>query len=136
MEHIRQFDADRVLVVEDEALVRDLIIDMLDDAGFATIAACCAQEALQQLQSGPGIAAIVTDVDMPGEFDGIGLATRVSERWPWIGIIVTSGAHRGAALGLRRPALFLPKPFRADRLVAAVRSLIKPDFVEAERRAS
>jgi two-component system, response regulator PdtaR len=130
----------RVLVVEDDAFLRDMIADILAEAGFATNRACCASEALDLLQNQPDIAeeiaALVTDVDMPGELDGIGLAARVNEIRPQIGVVITSGAHRGGALGLRRPAVFLAKPFHADRLIAAVRSVIEAGFAAPQQCAS
>ena len=136
MEHARLLDADRVLVVEDDCLLREMIVDMLMDEGFATSEAYCADQALQLLRNRNDIAAMVTDVDMPGEMNGIALAAQVSQNWPWIGIVVTSGAHRGGALGVHRPVFFLPKPFRADRLVAAVHSVMATRFAPVHRRAS
>ncbi|HEY1736626.1 MAG TPA: response regulator, partial [Methylovirgula sp.] len=111
--------------------------DILNDAGFFTREAACAEEALDSLHEpafADEIAALVTDVDMPGDLDGVGLAALVQECWPRMGVVVTSGAHRGAALLLRKPAVFLPKPFRADRLIAALRSVIAPQFALAEQR--
>lgn len=132
-------DLRRVLVVEDDALVREVSADILADAGFRTSEATCAAEALALLQNpefAGEIDAIVTDVDMPGELDGIGLAARVREGWPRIGVVITSGVPRGTTAALRQPALFLAKPFRADRLIAAVESVLGPQFVETDRRAS
>jgi DNA-binding NtrC family response regulator len=132
-------DLCRILVVEDDALVREVSADILADAGFRTSEATCAAEALALLQNpefAGEIDVIVTDVDMPGELDGFGLAARVHEGWPRIGVVITSGAPRGAALALRQPTLFLAKPFRADRLIAAVESVLLPHITETERRAS
>jgi DNA-binding NtrC family response regulator len=132
-------DLRRVLVVEDDALVREVSADILTEAGFRTSEATCAAEALALLQNpefAGEIDAIVTDVDMPGELDGIDLAARVREVWPRIGVVITSGAPSGATAALRQPALFLAKPFRADRLVAAVQSVMDKRFAPIERRAS
>ena len=136
MEHARLLDAGRILVVEDDCLLREMIVDMLTDEGFAASETCCADEALHLLSNRSDFAAMVTDVDMPGELNGIALAAQVNEHWPRIGIVVTSGAHRGGALGVRRPVFFLPKPFRADRLIAAVHSVMEPEFASVHRRAS
>lgn len=136
MEHARLLDAGRILVVEDDCLLREMIVDMLTDEGFAASEACCADEALHLLSNRSDFAAMVTDVDMPGEMNGIALSARVTENWPWIGIVVTSGAHRGGALGVRRPVFFLPKPFRADRLIAAVHSVLNTELAPVRRRAS
>lgn len=136
MEYTRLLDAGHILVVEDDCLLREMIVDMLTDEGFAASEACCADEALRLLRDRSDFAAMVTDVDMPGELNGIALAAQVNERWPGIGIVVTSGAHRGGALGVRRPVFFLPKPFRADRLIAAVHSVMETEFASVHRRAS
>jgi DNA-binding NtrC family response regulator len=129
-------DPQRILLVEDDAFLRDVVADILAEAGFVTSQAGCAGEALGLLESqsdiAEEIAALVTDVDMPGEIDGIALAARVNETWPKIGVVITSGAHRGGALALRPPALFLAKPFRAERLVAAIRSVIEPGEANCE----
>ncbi len=132
-------DFRRVLVVEDDALVREVSADILAEAGFRTSEATCAAEALELLQNpefAGEIDAIVTDVDMPGDLDGIGLAARVREVWPRIGVVITSGAPRGAVAALRQPAMFLAKPFRAERLVAAVQSVMDTHYASTERRAS
>lgn len=136
MEHARLLDAGRILVVEDDCLLREMIVDMLTDEGFVTSEACCADEALRLLRGRSDFAAMVTDVDMPGELNGIALAKQVNERWPQIGVVVTSGAHRGGALGVRRSVFFLPKPFRADRLIAAVHFVMETEFASVHRRAS
>jgi len=140
MKQRRPEELSRILIVEDDDLLRVTISDFLCEAGFRTRQACCAEEALSLLEK-PGIAdeiaALVTDVDMPGDLDGVGLAALVRESWPHMGIVVTSGAHSGAALLLRKPALFLPKPFGSERLIAAVRAVIEPQFAPMEhRRAS
>lgn len=130
-------EMNRILIVEDDDLLRLTIADFLGEEGFRTRQACCADEALALLGK-PGIAdqiaAVVTDVDMPGDLDGIGLAALVHANWPHIGIVVTSGAHIGAALLLREPAVFLPKPFGSERLVSAVRAVIAPQFAPMEQR--
>ncbi len=111
-----------VLVVEDDPLVREMIIDILLEAGFATDEAGCADEALRGLAQQPEIAAVVTDIDMPGALDGIELSWRIDERWPQIGVIVISGGC-GTAAPLPRGALFLAKPFTASRLLHSLAEL-------------
>jgi len=120
MEQVRRVS--RILVVEDEPLVRDMIVDVLLEAGFDTHEAGCAEQALRGLAQQP-IDAVITDIDMPGELDGIDLARRINELWPGIGVIVTSGGSRPAA-SLPRMARFLAKPFTAGRLLHAITELI------------
>lgn len=139
MRQIRTSDSIRILVVEDDALVRGLIVDVLAEAGYATSEASCAAEALDLFSRRPEIAGeialVITDVDMPGEIDGIGLAARLKAAWPWLGIVITSGAHRAEIQMLCPWAVFLAKPFRADSLVTTVRSVIDADEA-SHRRAS
>ncbi len=63
-----------VLVVEDEAIIRMLLIDELEDAGFVVMEAEGADAAVVILSNGATIGVVVTDVRMPGSMDGLGLA--------------------------------------------------------------
>lgn len=137
MQQFRPGDPNHILLVEDDDLLRDILNDILCEAGFWTSEACCADEALHLLDEpgfAEGTAALVTDVDMPGMFDGIALANCVHERWPKIGIVVTSGAHCGAGLLMRPPAVFLPKPFQGERLIEAVHSVIGGELATSGHR--
>jgi CheY-like chemotaxis protein len=88
-------DPETVLLVEDEALVRMLGVDVLEEAGYRVIEAANADVALKVLEADPdAIAILVTDVHMPGSMDGEGLARIVDQRWPWIRVIITSGQAR------------------------------------------
>jgi two-component system, response regulator PdtaR len=117
---MRQDRRATVLVIEDDTLVRDMIVDILRDAGFGAVEAGCASEGLRALAEHP-IDAVITDVDMPGELDGMGLALRIGEFWPKIGVIVTSGRLAGP---LPPQTQFLAKPFTAERLLRSVADLI------------
>jgi len=57
------------------------------------------------------IAALITDIRMPGKFNGFVLAQRVSERWPWISILVTSEIT-ALARRLAQLAQFIAKPWK------------------------
>jgi DNA-binding NtrC family response regulator len=118
---MRQDRRANVLIVEDDTLVRDMIVDILLDAGFGTLQAGCANEGLRALTEHP-IDAVITDIDMPGELDGMGLARRIGELWPKIGVIIMSGRPAGP---LPPPdTQFLAKPFTAERLLRSVADLI------------
>ncbi len=109
-----------VLVVEDDLLVRDLIVEVLKEAGFAASEAASAEEALRLLVQ-KRIDAVITDIDMPGEFDGLGLARRIGELKPEVGVILTSGR---AGRVLPPGARFLVKPFTVRSLLQSVAALI------------
>jgi two-component system, response regulator PdtaR len=112
-----------VVVVEDEALIRLVASDALADAGFRTIEACNADEAMTLLEAKPDAVAIVTDVKMPGSLDGFGLAHLVANRWPETGIVVVSGHAVPGEGDLPKHALFLSKPYQPSALVSAVRKV-------------
>lgn len=80
-----------VLVAEDEAMVRQLSVDELEYAGYRVIEAADAGQALAILEAGVRVDVLFTDVNMPGEIDGMGLVRVVHQRWPDVGLIVTSG---------------------------------------------
>jgi CheY-like chemotaxis protein len=81
-----------ILVVEDEALVRMMLVDVLDDAGFKVMEAARADEALHVLATVPEVQVFVTDVEMPrGSVNGFELARRVRDDRQDIGVVIASG---------------------------------------------
>lgn len=115
-----------ILVVEDEVLVRMLACEFLNDGGFHSLEAVSAQEALALIDARPDIALMFTDVDMPGEINGSGLAHLVSMRKPAMKIIVTSGANMLAASDLPNGARFLQKPYSPSDLLEIIEELLAP----------
>ena len=114
-----------VLIVEDEPLIRMYAADLLEDAGFDVAEATSARAALAILEKRNGdVAALFTDVDMPGDMNGLELAGIVYSRWPHIAILVTSGVVRmvGALPG---GGVFLGKPYAAAAPVQILRELIQ-----------
>lgn len=111
----------RILVVEDEALIRMLACEMLLDAGFEVSEATDADSALQVLNDEPGIRAVFTDIDMPGGMDGVGLAAAIRAIAPAIACVVTSGKCGPA---LPEGAVFLPKPYGRRDLLAAIERVL------------
>jgi CheY-like chemotaxis protein len=110
-----------VLVAEDEALVRLLANDMLTDADYRVVEAQDGQEALTILGARNTVRALLTDVNMPN-VDGLELAKIVRQRWPHIGIIVTSGMPRPT--GLPAGARFISKPYRHEDLLSELEAVI------------
>jgi CheY-like chemotaxis protein len=110
----------RILVVEDEALIRDFVLEELEDAGFDVVVATNADEAIAILETQLDIRLVFTDIDMPGSMNGMKLAAAVRERWPPIHIIVTSGKGRPSELPAR--VLFIPKPYIGRNVVEVMRT--------------
>lgn len=109
-----------VLVVEDEPLVRIVAADAIADHGIMTWEAGDAHEALEILDQHPDIGLVVTDVGMPGEMDGLDLADQVAKKRPDVSVIVTSGQVHVSDEQLPDHGVFLPKPYRTERLVSLV----------------
>jgi CheY-like chemotaxis protein len=109
-----------VLVVEDEPLLRMAIVDYLEDAGFSVHEASHADDAIAILGTQPDIRIMFTDIDMPGGMDGLRLAAAVRERWPPIGIVVTSGCRMVGPGELPVESLFLPKPYDPEAVCRAL----------------
>ncbi len=112
----------RVLIVDDNELVRNMSDLVLRQHGFDTVVADSAATGLEQLELGP-IDAIVTDLTMPGELDGADLVRRVRDERPGIGIVVTTGytVHPST---FDDAVVVLGKPFGIDQLVAAVEQVL------------
>ena len=128
MPHPASQDAPFVLVVEDEALVRMTLVDVLDDAGFNVIEAVHADDALQALQSAPDIQAVVTDVEMPrGSINGFELARRVRADRRDIGILIVSGRGGPQTREVTGRALFLGQPGDPYTLWELVKSVPHPE---------
>jgi PAS domain S-box-containing protein len=120
------FSSVRILLVEDEADVRDTVRSMLEDLGASVIAAADGQAALDILKTDPAIDIMVTDIVMPGGMDGIALAENASAMRPGIGIAFMSGyaefdQRTLLAIGARP---FLAKPFRKLELATALGALL------------
>jgi CheY-like chemotaxis protein len=114
-----------VLVVEDETLVRVTALAMIEESGFEAIAASNADEAIRALETRSDIRAVFTDVQMPGQMDGLKLARVIRDRWPPMGLLVTSGKERVIKSDLPRGARFLPKPYLPFQLETTLRELLQ-----------
>lgn len=111
----------KVLIVEDDHLVRSFATELLEDAGFEVVEARNAKEALLMLQHEDGVHVLFTDVDMPPGDNGVVLARKVHERWPDIGLVVTSGYSFFADSELPDSGRFVAKPAQPDMLVKVIK---------------
>jgi CheY-like chemotaxis protein len=109
-----------VLVVDDEPVLRLFVCDTLEEAGYEPVEAGSGDEAIAILRGGATFAAVVTDIEMPGDVDGLELAWNIQAHWPDLVVIITSGRKLPRAEELPLAASFLPKPFSAERLVETI----------------
>jgi CheY-like chemotaxis protein len=113
-----------ILVVEDEMLLRMRAVDMVEDAGYTSVEAVDADEAVAILESRSDIALLLTDIQMPGSMDGLKLAHTVRERWPPIRIILVSGQLGLADLEIPADSRFFQKPIEAGEMIAQMQKMI------------
>ena len=114
----------RVLVAEDEYLVRLLVVDDLTSSGLEVIEAADGLEAMEVLGRGDRVDALVTNIKMPGA-DGIAVAAAAREKYPEIPIVFISATPQlfGPNLPLA-PYHCLAKPFDTSDLVRLVQRLL------------
>ena len=110
-----------VLVVEDEPLLRMDAVDFLQEAGFDTVEAAHADEAIAIMKSRHDIAIVFTDIEMPGSIDGMKLAHAVRLGWPPVTIVVASGRVVPGAGELPDNVCYVKKPYRPAEVIAALR---------------
>lgn len=113
-----------VLIIEDEFLIRMHAVEIVENAGYEVVVAANADEAIAVLEERPDIHIVFTDIEMPGSMNGLKLARFVRGRWPPIKIIATSGHVSVLSDELPDGSVFVPKPYLADQIVAALREVI------------
>lgn len=125
-----------VLVVEDEPLVRIFMADFVEEVGFKVFEAVNADEAITMLQARPDVQTVITDIEMPGSMNGLELVKVIHQRWPRIGIIVTSGRARPGPVDLPEEAAFLAKPYLPETVIQMVEKISKMRMVEPDMSQS
>lgn len=120
-----------VLVVEDEVLIRLDILEYLRNRGFQAYEAPNAARAIEILQGDHGIDLVFSDLQMPGEMDGIGLAQWIRKNRPDLPILLTSGDTQKAATAkeLLENEPFLAKPYDAGHVVTRILTLIETNRI-------
>lgn len=111
-----------ILVVEDEVIIRMLLVDELLDAGFHVIEAANADEAVDCVLSQDPIDLVFSDVRMPGSMDGLELAAWLTRVRPDIKILLTSG-HLDAKLAVNIATL-IPTPYRIADVISKIRAYV------------
>jgi putative nucleotidyltransferase with HDIG domain len=128
---------DRILVVDDEETIREIVSSMLDLAHFQTRQAASGIEALSVLESGGEFDLVLSDL-MMAEMDGIALLERAKERYPDVPIVMVTAVHdiQVALQALRNGAYdYLLKPFEREQLLATVRRALEHRRLKRENDA-
>ena len=111
-----------VLIVENDVLLRLVTASNLRDAGFEVIEAANPAEALRILARIP-VDVLFSDIDMPGNMDGLALAQWVHRSQADTRIILTSGAAKAPG-DVEEYASFLPKPYAEKDVERLLRSVL------------
>ncbi|UVJ41861.1 response regulator [Pseudomonas sp. LS1212] len=113
-----------ILVVEDDAIVRMLIVDVLEELAFTVLEADGSDSALRIIEDqGQAIDLMMTDVGLPG-MDGMALATRAREIRPRLPVLFASGYAEN--IEVPQGMHVIGKPFSIDQLRDKVKSILVP----------
>lgn len=112
----------KILVVEDEVLVRLAVGQFLRELGYGVIEAIDTSEAMQAVRADPAIALVFTDVMLPGGQDGRELADWLARHYPEVKIVIASGVRQDQLGAIP----FLLKPYAFSDLRVLVERLLKP----------
>jgi len=117
----------RLLVVDNETVIRRLLTMYLEHSGFACDVAASGEEALALLSERPArFRAVITDLQMP-DMDGLQLASLVQERFPGLKVLIVSGTDSPPSARILQEignTSFLHKPVTRVKLVDSLRGLL------------
>ncbi len=128
---------ERILVVDDEEPIREIVCSMLVASGYTCEQASSGLEALSILESGEEFALILSDL-MMADLDGIGLLERAKEKYPDLPVVMVTAVHDiSVALAAIRNGSYdyLLKPFEREQLLATVRRALENRRLKLENRA-
>lgn len=129
--------ADRILVVDDEEAIREIVSSMLTAAHYKCSQAGSGLQALALLESGQEFELMLSDL-MMADLDGIGLLERTKERFPDLPVVMVTAVHdiSVALAAIRNGAYdYLLKPFEREQLLATVRRALENRRLKLENRA-
>lgn len=116
------------LVVDDDAVIRMDVAEILDQAGFRCLQAAHGDAAIEVLETHHlDVTLMFSDVDMPGSRNGFALAREVAVKWPHVSVVVASGRVLPAEGDLPEGARFIGKPFSAQTVHAHLKEMLPED---------
>lgn len=127
---------DRILVVDDEEPIREIVASMLGTAGYACKQAGSGMEALAVLTSGEEFELMLSDL-MMADLDGIGLLERTKEKYPDMPVVMVTAVHdiSVALAAIRNGAYdYLLKPFEREQLLNTVSRALENRRLKVENR--
>ncbi len=110
----------KVLVVEDDVILRFVIAEVLRDGGLTVAEAGSGDEAIVFLRTGDQVDLVFSDIQMPGETDGLALAARIHDEFPRTQVLLTSGHVR-----VNEHIPFVRKPYVVTDVLATIRIMLE-----------
>ena len=117
---MNQQSLSKILVVDDEPLVRINAAEIIEEAGWCALEAANSAEALRVLADNRDVDVLFTDINMPGDMDGLALAECVHQLHPKVELVITSGKRVIADSALPDEGTFLRKPYGYDELTQVI----------------
>src|ERR1700688_1239617 len=127
---------DRILVVDDEEAIREIVCAILAAAGYKWKQASSGMEALALLHAGEEFELMLSDL-MMADLDGIGLLERTKEQYPDMPVVMVTAVHdiSVALAAIRNGAYdYLLKPFEREQLLATVRRALENRHLKMQNR--
>ena len=118
--------SNKVLVVEDETVIRLSAVTLVEDLGFEVFEAENADEAIAILEANPDIRVVFTDIQMAGSMDGLQLVAYAHDRWPPLEFIIVSGNCTPDIADMPRGAHFFAKPYDLQAVGRTLHQIIHP----------
>jgi len=117
-----------ILLVDDEAAVRQMASELLTETGYRVVEAVDAVSAIKQAQKLEHLDLLLTDIGLPGMTNGISLAAELKQRFPTLKVLFITGFAGGTSLvTVDATTRILTKPFSLDELSGRVHSLLRTD---------
>lgn len=115
---------ERILLVEDEQALLDVVQQQLEQAGYEVIAAASVDEAKDKIRNLDVLDLVITDVMLTGDISGTTFARSLAKRWPELKTLFVSGYARDQITSLAEEDVLLCKPFTAATLRTTIGQLL------------
>jgi signal transduction histidine kinase len=110
----------RILLVEDDDIVAEMVGGMLGEIGYESERAINGDAAMDRLERGADFSMMLSDMIMPGKLGGIDLVRAVAQRWPQLPTLLMTGYSTAASEALNEGVRVVTKPFTIQKLSAEI----------------
>ena len=116
-----------VIVVEDEALIRNELVEAFPHYGFYAFGAEDAPAALKILETeARNVRVVFTDVHLPSPMNGLALGYHIRKTWPGISLLITSGYGTPEPSHMPEGSRFVLKPYKISRIAELINDMVRP----------